>query len=319
MVAPFQTSLLELGGAISLLTGFTADGLPNGVYSHLALWNRALSTDEITDLFNAGFGYAGETSGTRVARYLSSGWYGQTSIDAGTSPMGASSLSSGTKKLAACQDVTTTENGNFWADRDGVTRFAGRQDRYLNLTSTYTFGENTAGGEYPYQEDVVFGYDPQFLWNTVTVNNANGVNVTVTDDASVTKYFESDSPSISVNTTDNEAISYAQWLVATHKDPYQRVASITLDPAAYPPLWPVVLGIEVNMRVTVARRPKAANGGAGITMSQDYFVESVSHDQVDMTGSWTTTLLLSPVPPVQPGILDDATYGILDQTMILAF
>jgi hypothetical protein len=234
--------------------------------------------------------------------------------------MGVSTLANGTKELAACQDVTTTETGNFWSDRNGVTTFAGRSDRYLNTTSQWTFGEDTANGEYPYREDVVFGYDPTFLWNTVTVSNADGVTVTVQDATSVTTYFEGDNPALSVNTTDTEAIGMAQWLLATHKDPAQRVAAITLDPAAYPSLWPVVLGIEVNDRVTVKRRPKAANAGAGFTMLQDYFVESVSHDQVDFAaGVWEVSLLLSPASPVQAGILDDATYGLLDSTMILTF
>jgi hypothetical protein len=301
------------------ITPYGAYAGAQGTYAHAAVWGRALSAAEVTDLQNAGGGYVAELSGTRVARYLSYGWRGLTDVGAGLSTMGVSTLAAGTKELAACQDVTATENGNFWADRNGVTTFSGREVRYLTLTPQWVFGENTAGGEYPYQENINFGYDPTFLWNTVTINNADGVTVTVANSASVTTYFEGDNPPLAVNTTDNEAVANAQWLLVTHKDPRQRVAQVTLNPAAYPTLWPVVLGIEVNDRVTVKRRPKAANAGAGITMSQDYFVEAVSHDQVDMAGVWTTSLLLSPVPGVQPGILDDSTLGLLDSTMILAF
>jgi hypothetical protein len=312
------TNLVELGGYIDI-NGQTANGPVDGVYSHLALWNRVLTAAEIANLTAAGAGYVGELSGTRIARYLGYGWSGPTSIAAGASTMGAATLTAGTAELAACQDVTTTEAGNFWATRDGVTTFTGRNARFLTTTSQWTFGENTAGGEYPYAEGISFGYDPQFLFNSVAVTNATGLNVTVVSPASVRRYYQG-STSQQVNTTNAQAIDRATWIIAANKDPHQRVESIQLDPAAYPTLWPLVLGIEVDQRATVKRRPKAANGGAGLTMSQDYFVESVSHDSVDLeAGVWTVTLLLSPAPPVQPGILDDATYGLLDTTMILAF
>src|SRR6185369_17609798 len=87
--------------------------------------------------------------------------------------------------------------------------------------------------------------------------------------------------------SDDDAIQLGYWLVNTRKDAKQRVASITLDAAGTNALWPVVLSIEVGDRVTVKRRPKAANRGAGIVMVGDYFVEQIVHNQVDMAnGIW---------------------------------
>ncbi len=310
--------ILEVGGYIDV-NGQTYPGPPNGAYSHIALWNRGLSTAEIAALWTAGQGYPAERSGARIARLLSYGWFGRTSIATGASTMGASTVTTGQPELTACQNVNVTEGGNFWADRDGVVRFSSRNDRFLTTTAQYTFGEDTAGGEFPYQEDISFGYDPTFLFNDVTVSNSSGVNVTVTDPASIRRFFQG-STSAQVNTTDAQAIDQANWTLAISKSPHQRVAQIVLDPAAYPALWPIVLGMEINNRDTVKRRPKAANAGAGITMSQDYFVESISFDAVDLeSGQWPVTLLLSPTPPVQPGILDDAVYGLLDSTFILAY
>jgi hypothetical protein len=79
------------------------------------------------------------------------------------------------------------------------------------------------------------------------------------------------------------------------------------------------MDLEIGNRYTVARRPKAANNGAGITMLADYFLEKVTHRQVDPElGTWWVDLQLSPAP-LQPWILGDSTYGVLDTTTVLGF
>jgi hypothetical protein len=301
---------IEFGANINLT--FNRQGLINATYAHTAVWNRALSAGEITDLWNAGKGYAGETSGARASRYLTYSWTGPTIIDTGLSVMGASNLAAGTKTLAAAQDVTTTENGNFWVDARGNTTFASRSRRYLATTSTYTFGERADLGELPYQEGVGFDFDPTLVYDRVTVANSGGITAVASSSAATKKYFPNDySATINVQNND-EAIDHANYLLNQHGAPSQRVASITLDPAGNPNLWPVVLSLEVGTRDTVKRRATAANGGAGLTMSGDFFAEQISHDSIDMeAGTWLTTLMQSPVDLNQVGILDDTTYGRL--------
>lgn len=278
---------------------------PDATYGHCAAWNRALSADEIAELADAGAGYVGETSGERIARYLGYGYVGATDIDTGLSTMGVSDLTAGTSTLIACQNVTATESGNFWAVGTGQPTFTGRDARYLQTASVYTFGEDTAGGEYPYQDGIGFDLDPTFLYNDVTVSQSGGITARAIDAASKLRYFPN-SYSLTVNCEDpNEAIDHATYILNQHSQPRQRVASITLDPASYPTLWPVALGLEIGTRVTVKRR---ATGGS-LVMSGDYFIEAVGHD-VDMDGgTWFTTVLMSPVDLAQVGILGDTTYG----------
>lgn len=321
----FGTATPDLAANSVAVGGFVADlgycSVNAGLYSHVAIWDRVLTSAEVAALYVAGRGSVSETPGDRIARYLSYGWAGETYVNPGLSTMGVNALAKRTALLAACQDVALTENGNFWADSAGVVRFAGRDERYQSLTPVLTFGEDAAGGEYPYGEGVTYDSDPMRIYNEVTVTNSGGIVARRTDATSIKRFFPNSYERAINVADDNEAIAAAQWILNDHKDPQQRVAALTLDPASNPTLWPVVLGLEIGDRVTVKTRPKAANSGAGFTMSGDYFIESISHDSIDMdAGVWRTSLTMSPVPALQAFILDDATYGVLDDaTLTLAY
>lgn len=323
----------SLGGVLTtpangfMVGGFFAytayEQIVSGSVAHVALWSRVLTGAEVADLWTAGKGYTGESSGARITRYLGYGWTGAKSIDTGSSIMGVSGLTTSptvtgaTSTLTGCQDTTTSENGNLWVDADGNLTFAARSRRYNVLTSLYTFGENAAGGEYPYEEGIQFGLDATFAYNAVEVDNLGGISA-IARDATTQKRFFPHGYQRNVNlASNNEATDAANWILSTHKTPIQRVASIALEPASKGlTLWPVVLGLELGQRVTVRRRAKAA----GLTMAADYFVESIEHSDIDMdTGGWKSTLLLSPAFQSQVWILQDATYGVLGSTTILGY
>lgn len=303
-----QGTAISVGGRFN---GYNTAEPCNGPLSHVAIWNRALSTTEVADLAAAGKGYPGETSGQRVTRYLSYGWTGPTAVDTGQSIMGVSNLTAGTALLAANQGVATTENGNYWVDNSGSSTFAARTARYLATTSTLTFGEREDLGEYPYLGDIIFDFDPTLVYNQVEVDNANGVVAVRGDAASQRAYFPRGYQR-QINVKDNlEALDAAQYLLNQHKDPHLRVQAITLDPVGNSRLWQVVLSLRIGQRVTVKRRVTAANNGAGLTIQADFFVEQISLDQVDMRGIWLYRLYLSPVDVTQAGILNDSTFGRL--------
>jgi hypothetical protein len=298
--------------------------------SRIAYWNnRALSSGEVADLAAAFLGYAGETAGPRIARYLGlAGYTGPTSLQAGASTLTAASVKEGDSALDTCQYVGDTEFGNLYESQDGIT-FAGRFDRYLKTASTFTFGENVAGGEYPYEGDIQYDTDPTLVLNVADVTQTGGVKIHAEDPSGVSQKRYGKKPF--TRTVDlasaNEVYDAATWVVANRKAPSQRVASVTFNPAAVRnlpfgdgTLWPMLLQLEIGTRVTVKRRPKAANAGAGITMSGDFFVESIDHHDIDFeAGTWSTTVELSPVNIAQPWILGDATYGQLDSTTVLGF
>jgi hypothetical protein len=323
--SPLIMDVVEVGGYLSPKTQAPGAAVTAGVYSHVALWNRVLSSSEIADLNYAFGGYINENSGARITRYLGYGWNGATAIDTGQSAMGVSNLTAGTTLLQACQNVTTSENGNFFVDKAGTVTFQSRGRRYLATTPAYVFGERTDLGELPYQGDVKFEFDLAQIYNDIAVTRSSGGNTasvaTAVDATSKLRYFPSRYPRTVNVASDLEAQDAANWLLNTHKNPVQRVEKITLAPVGYPALWPVVLGLELGTRVTVKKRSPAANNGAGLTQSGDFFIESIEHTGIDMeAGTWTTTLLLSPAAPaLQPWILGDATYGQLGITTVLGY
>lgn len=311
--------------------GWRARLVLDGVVSRVAMWDRALSAAEITTLWQAGTGNPGETTGARLSRHLNSGNYaGETRISSTcTTTLEPPTWSGSIDLLTDGQQLALAEMGTLWVAPDGALVMESRQDRWLRLTSLATFGEDTASGEIPYLEGIVFDNDPTFVFANVQITR-NGGSVarggTQAQIVAAARKFFGRSYAIGADfETDTQAQDYADFVFNTHRAPLLRVSSITIDPSANPALWATALRLEVGQRVTVKRRAKAANAGAGITMSADYFIETVIHHEINMD-NWRhrISFLLSPIgvvpgPSFQPWILENATYGVLDSTTILGF
>jgi hypothetical protein len=337
--APWRANMVQLGGYVYVSNLLGAPGWPGATYAHFALWDRALSTTEIAHLWTAGStGFAGITTGQRITNHLAIGNYsGPTRISTGSSTMQAPTYEGTIDLLTDCQNTATTEQGNLWVAPDGALVFEGRLDRFLRLDPTYILGEDVANGEVPYLGSIEFDYDPNFVYAQVTATRTGGATAAggteEQAEAAARRYFPR-SYSASVDIADDGQVQdLADWVFATHRAPVQRVSTVTLDPASstdpvtgVSTVWPVALGVEIGMRLTLRRRAKAANSGAGITMSADYFVEQVSHS-INMKGVWTTQLWLSPVGDatsgdgvtMQPWILGHSVYGVLGSTTVLGW
>lgn len=317
---PLIFSNIQIGGAIvPFNAGGSFPGPKDAVYEGANIWNRALSSQDVTDLWNAGQGYPGETPGARLGRFFNRYYVGPTVLDTGTSKLNPSGVTSGTKLQQAAQRVVESAYGDLFENRKAALEFDDRSTRFLNTVSQGVFGENAAGGEIPYSGAPTFGYDLTQVNNQAVVSQTGGTKATASDLASIRSLYQR---SISVQTdTQNplEAFDFANWLVSNLKRPKQRVERIILDPGANPTIWGTVLDLEKGQRWTLVRRAKSANAGAGVTMSGDYFIENINHRQVDFEkGSWLVDLILSPVQ-LQPWILGDSTYGQLGITTIAGF
>jgi hypothetical protein len=303
-----QANNLFVGGWDDGAAQFT--NIVKGTISHVGMWNRVLSGGELADLYQAFLGYPNETSGTRISRYLSGNYLGPAIVDSGQSVMGPDNLAEGTLLLDACQNVTLSENGNFWVDGNGNLTFAARTRRYLATSSTATFGENA--GENPYENDVAFDFDATLVYNDIEVQQTGGIKATAANTASQNAYGPR-SYQREINVASSlETQDAANWILYTHKDPAQRIANLVIKPSSNPALWPMALGAEIGQRVTVKRRTTA-----GLTMSTDYFIEQVSHNR--KPDEWTVSFQMSPTAPSQVWILGDATYSVLDSTTLLAY
>jgi len=328
---------MTLGMDTAGLTGYEW----NGVISDAAVWSRALTNAEITTLFLAGqIGYNGETTGGRILRRLTDNnrYVGATRITQETpatpqTGLQAPSWTDTKDLLTDSLETANAEQGTFWVAPDGAVVFESRQDRWLRLTPSFVLGEDTAGGEAPYLMDGArFVPDPLFVYANVQIGRINGAMAqggTAQDIAIASRRYFPRSVQASFDFyTDALAQSMANWIFNTHDAPVMRIDELVVDPSSNPALWPFVLGLEIGQRCTVKRRAKAANSGAGITMSADYFVEKISIDVIDFdSGEWTYRIQLSPInasapagqPTFQPWILGDATYGVLGSTTVLGW
>lgn len=311
----------------------------NGTLSRAAIWTRALTDAEVNWMYAAYItGFANETAGGRVARhFVSGGYHGPTRIT-GNPPgttMQAPSWSGTRDLLADTSENAAAEAGDTWVAPDGYAVFETRNDRWLRLTPSYVLGEDESLGELPYLDDgLVFAPDPLFVYANVQVGRNNGALTqggTAAEVAAVSKrYFPRAFGPVSFDFADDEQPQdMADFVFHSHRAPLVRVAEIVMDPLSNPGLWPFVLRAEVGQRVTAVRRAKAANGGAGITMRDDYFIEKVTIEEISFgkDAVWRYRYQLSPIgasgapsgPTMQPWILGDPTYGVLDITTVLGW
>jgi hypothetical protein len=161
----------------------------------------------------------------------------------------------GQDALSALQAVVDTENGEHFASANGTMVFRARSARYNATVPMYVFGENVAGGEWPYL-DCQLDFDPTHLSNLVTVTQeSTGQQFTAQNAASQTAYFARTLTRTINSTSAAECQDAASYLDSRYSQPLTRVSALLLDPSANPALWPVALSLELGMRVRVMRRP----------------------------------------------------------------
>ncbi|PJM98135.1 hypothetical protein CG740_37260 [Streptomyces sp. CB01201] len=313
----------SLDGANWFFTGFTSAITPTGLVSDsVGAWydvglggaagnnwqgDLAFAAEFTTYLFNPNTdaiyaawknSFTGESTNARYLRILSYasnevGWIIQPGL---TRSMGPADFA-GQDAFTALQAVVDTEGGSHFVDAAGWLNFRSRGDRYNATVPIYTFGENVAGGEFPY-ESIDPDYDTTHLANVATVSQVSPASkFTAQDSTSVAAYGPRTMTRTVNSTSPQECQDAASYLVSRYKQPAYRVAALKLHPSAYPALWPVLLGLELGTRVRVMKRPF---GAPAITI--DCFVESIQYDLSDQNDAWCT-LQCSPADLTPYGIL----------------
>lgn len=293
----FSTALEPIGLTMDSVGAFVDNEIKfttanfSGDVSFVAEFPVALSGTAQTNLYTAWkASCAGESTDARYARILRyAGYTGPTSIQTGlTTSMGPATEINGTDALSALQSVVDTESGAHFVARDGTVTFQSRASRYDAFTPLYTFGENTAGGEWPY-EDVKLPYDPTHLANQVTITQTSTSQTFVgQDSASIAAYFPR---TLTRNVNSSSALECqdaANYLVSRYKNPAVRIDALSLHPSALTGLWPVCLSLEIGMRIRVIRRPPSAP-----TTTVDCFIGSIQWD-MDDAGEAFVTLQCTP-------------------------
>jgi hypothetical protein len=279
-----------IGAYVDATVGFGTTDNFKGDISFICEFGSFFDSNSITNLYQAWkSAAAGESSNARYARILRyAGYTGPSSIQTGLTTTMGPAVIDGQDTMAALQAVVDTENGEHYVDRSGAITFKARSARYNATSPVYTFGENTASGEWPY-EDCQLDYDSTHLSNQVTVTQeSSNQNFYASDTASVAAYFPR-TMTRTINSADTgECQDAANYLLSRYKQPAIRVSSIKLHPSAMPAMWPVCLSLELGMRVRVMRRPPNLPA-----IQVEAFVEQLQWD-TDDKGEAFVTLQCSP-------------------------
>jgi hypothetical protein len=293
-------------------------GDPQSVVSvaNMATYNYALSDTQLRNHYNRGAGNKGEISGTRVLRLLEQYWSNTVIVDPGFRAMAEDYGYATRFVLDVLQEIQETERGLIYVDRSGIVRFDDSTSRYVNFpASTVTFGENPAGAspvEYPYQ-DLQLDFDPTYTFSQTNLTRPDNSNFQPLPNPlpSNPPYGQRIlSQEVQVN-TDFDLEQISAFYLQRYGAPVVRVDTLTVNLAANPAMFGVVLGLEIGQRITVKRRTSA-----GLTTSNDYYVEQISHNIDADTSTWTVTLQCSPVFNNNAWVLGDATNGVLGTTTI---
>jgi len=253
---------------------------------------------------------AGETTGTRITKILDTIGFPNSlrDIDTGLTTVQADPATQRTA-LQALQTVATTEYGAIYMDTIGRCTF---QDRNLTVSSiggtpTVFKDDGTAIGYF----DVKWVFDDTQIYNLATVTRTGGSVQTVSDAASIAKFFtHSYNQSGLLMQTDAEALNYAQAFVASRKDTSSRVDELTLDLQQNNYTAGTVAALSLDFFSPISVTTTQPNN---TTLSKTVQVFNISHSITP--NSWKTRL--GTAEPIIDGfILDSTLYGILDTSVL---
>lgn len=258
-----------------------------------------------SDLYQAWkTGFAGDTTGQRYQRILQwAGYQGASSIDAGTSTMGAAGDVSGSDALSACEGVVSAEKGNHAVTASGVLSFSARTDRFNQVVPVATFGEYDLAGEIPYAPATT-DFDPTQLVNTAQITVSDGTSATdsaqpatAVNQASIdANYPRIMQATVNLDST-SQGYDLANWMVGAYGEPITRVSGLQVNLGANPALWPLVGPLDIGLLTRVNRRP---TGAPALTWLQ--FIESLKWDVDPSTGDVLVTFEMTPAGRSAPAL-----------------
>ena len=308
-------------------TGFTA---------HIAVYPRALHPARILTHYQAGVtAMAGEPAYYRLERLLQAGnATGRRVIQQEASP--------DSDQVVSCQDIpgqpasSSIANvaadllpGLFYIAPTGDMVYQAKVNSY-NQAIQWVLGDSTAGGEYGYENDIAFDYDPSRIQNEI--------QLTQLDDQSVTTPGVPDietASQIQYGTISNLATGYLQgdanyplnygpglldlanWLACTYQAPSLRLTQVTVDAASQPSAWPFVLGASTGDMVTVNRRQFSATPLITVTGRITQTNRTLQYDASGITGS--VTCIIDPAPEEDALTCDDTVRGQLNGTDVFGW
>jgi hypothetical protein len=286
--------------------------------SDLAIWDRALTQAEITNIYAGSTKYLTESSANRFNRIASTSSLPSNLYQTSTTTVatcGVYDLQEG-NLLSALQKVSDTEQGLLFADASNILQFKERYYVASLITPSAYFsdevGDVSIYGLAPMLYDgLTFTYDADQLANTVTVTTGEGLSVTNQNVESINNYGRRSMSFDTLLTTVEIASGISQGLVELYKNPILRAESFDVYPETNPAVYyPQLLSLELGKRMILNRTPM----DIGNTIQQPLAVQQIKHEITP--SNWKVTLLGTSRPTQKYFVLDSSS---LDGTDILGF
>ncbi len=115
--------------------------------------------------------------------------------------------------------------------------------------------------------------------------------------------------------TDVEAYDAATYAVVRNKDPKLRFRRLTLHAHRSDTVMDACVVRDLGDVITVRRRPP----GGGAAQEKTLVIEAVAHEVDWSAQRWVATFQLAPADTGPYWVLEDASFGQLDSTAVLAF
>lgn len=270
-------------------TTYDRDGVlcAQAQFQEVATFDRLLSVDEITLLYNTHTARLPETTTARMQRITAT-----TSIPAAwqsfpTTPYGnVSEFKSGNGIVPEMQLVANSEGGPLLVDRAGVLVLKHRywwSSETRSNTSQMTFTDIGTGVEYD-ASAVRYRVNADQVRNDVTVQFTGAGSVDVVDSGSVAEIGAASETVSTLLASPSDALTLANLRLSLYAS-----AKLGLDPflvkgqadPAYN--WPRLLALELLDRVTFKRTP-----ATGSAVQRDLLVQSIEHRITP--GTWETVV-----------------------------
>jgi hypothetical protein len=259
---------------------------------------------ELDQTTRLGYVDSQELSSDRVSRILNTIGFPSAlrSIDTGTKQVISQATS--TNVLTALKECELAENGQFFISKDGKATFRNRAYKFTNAlatTSQATF--DNSGSNLPYT-NVVLSFDDDEVINSYSWTRSGGTTQFIADSDSVLRFTALGSSQSTINTSDSDVLSIIQQKLSETAIPIIRIDKLDINPRVNTSIWVQALGREIGDRITV----NIVNTD-GSTLSDELFIESISHSVNASSQTWNWTLTLSPASSAS-WVLGQALLGV---------
>ena len=250
-----------------------------------------------------------QLSGARVSDILSRpevNFVGtSTSIDTGTSTLGAFTIDDNTSALSYLRQIERSEQGYLFANAANTLRFRDRSS-VLAQTGGVAFADDGTGTSSYMTLDVETG--DELLYNRIVASSPAGVEQVVSDATSIATY---DTITLQqtdlLNSTVDEVLSIANLLLSQYKSPEVRFTGISQQLGA---LGTVAQNALLTLDLTdLATVKRTYTTGTPTSITKYVLIEGITH-QITPTAHKIAYRLGA---LAQVGlILDSGTFGLLD-------